>query len=214
MAMVKCPECEGKISSEAVFCPHCGYPVAEKTAITEYELETGTPESSGLSTLLSVLAWIAWIGGLILSIMSANVTKTGYYRDETVFSFPTFISLFIPFVVYGAILYGLSVMVQQIADTHGIISGLRLVRKTIEPKKAPEPVVKEKPEIKKMVLPDITVHYNGWKQVNPGVLICPRCDRRSSGNSWPPCRTPTPSSPCMPRSTGLIPWRIPWKRRS
>lgn len=27
MALIKCPECDGKVSSEANACPHCGYPI-------------------------------------------------------------------------------------------------------------------------------------------------------------------------------------------
>ncbi len=27
MALIKCPECEGDVSSKATACPHCGYPL-------------------------------------------------------------------------------------------------------------------------------------------------------------------------------------------
>ena len=27
MALMKCPECEGKMSDQACFCPHCGFPL-------------------------------------------------------------------------------------------------------------------------------------------------------------------------------------------
>jgi len=29
MALIKCPECKGKISSRAPTCPHCGFPLIE-----------------------------------------------------------------------------------------------------------------------------------------------------------------------------------------
>jgi ankyrin repeat protein len=43
MALIKCPECESKVSSRAQACPHCGYPVPEltsySTAITHHQAE-------------------------------------------------------------------------------------------------------------------------------------------------------------------------------
>lgn len=30
MALIKCKECDGKVSSEAKCCPHCGYPIKNK----------------------------------------------------------------------------------------------------------------------------------------------------------------------------------------
>lgn len=40
MAILKCPECEGNVSSEAEYCIHCGYPLRQKTIIngTTYDL--------------------------------------------------------------------------------------------------------------------------------------------------------------------------------
>lgn len=132
MSMMKCPECESDISSKAVFCPHCGYPMEEKAAITEYELEKGQPEESGLASLLSVLAWLTWIGGLIIAIAGANVTQISYYSEKTEFSLATFLTLLVPFVIYGAILMGMSTMARQIAETYGMVNGLKLIRRTVK----------------------------------------------------------------------------------
>ena len=30
MALIKCPECNNDVSTEAISCPHCGYPIAKK----------------------------------------------------------------------------------------------------------------------------------------------------------------------------------------
>lgn len=27
MALICCPECDGKVSDQAVMCPHCGFPI-------------------------------------------------------------------------------------------------------------------------------------------------------------------------------------------
>ena len=62
MALMKCPECEGNVSDKAVFCPHCGFPIAEKGTEAVYELEKGRPEYTGLAGLLRALAVISWIG--------------------------------------------------------------------------------------------------------------------------------------------------------
>lgn len=31
MALIECPECKREISSEATFCPHCGFPLKKNT---------------------------------------------------------------------------------------------------------------------------------------------------------------------------------------
>jgi len=32
VAIIACPECEGRVSSRAIACPHCGFPVQEEQA--------------------------------------------------------------------------------------------------------------------------------------------------------------------------------------
>jgi hypothetical protein len=34
MALIQCPECEGKVSDQAPVCPHCGFPLAGPAAAT------------------------------------------------------------------------------------------------------------------------------------------------------------------------------------
>lgn len=61
--------------------------------------------NSTAATFFSVLAWILWIGGLIVAIVSANVTVTnqGYYSTytESQFSFTVFMSAFIIYFISG-----------------------------------------------------------------------------------------------------------------
>ncbi len=41
MALIKCPECEKDVSTEAVTCPHCGYPLKkDETNEPKYEQKT------------------------------------------------------------------------------------------------------------------------------------------------------------------------------
>lgn len=35
MALIKCPECDGRISDKAISCPHCGYPMQYKPTVTK-----------------------------------------------------------------------------------------------------------------------------------------------------------------------------------
>ena len=67
-------------------------------------METG---KSNAAVFLTVLGWLIWIGGLIISFAGAGVTRTvaGYFGDRTVkeFSFLAFISAFITYLVSGAL---------------------------------------------------------------------------------------------------------------
>ena len=129
MAMTQCPECNGSISDKAVTCPHCGYPLKGKEAPEEtYKLYLGNRTTSNFANYLRGMAWLTWIGGLIIAIFGANVTRY--------FSFPSFISLFVPFVVYGFILMSMGTIVEQISMTYDMISGISLRKEKGESKSA------------------------------------------------------------------------------
>ena len=128
MAMVQCPECNGEISSKAYTCPHCGYPIkTPETNQYEYILSTGTGQTSGISGLLRVLAFLTWIGGIIIAISGANVVDSVYSSH---FSFVAFLTILIPYAIYGIIMYGMATLADQIANTSSIVSGLVLTKKT------------------------------------------------------------------------------------
>ena len=129
MAMVNCPECNGEISSKAMTCPHCGYPVKTPEVVSsDYVLTTGNATGSGFASFLKVLAVIAWIGGLIIAIVGANVTIAGYRSTYTEFSFGTFLTLLLPYIFYGIILFCMGTVVEQVADTYNMVYGIRLVK--------------------------------------------------------------------------------------
>ena len=126
MAMVQCPECKGEISDKAYACPHCGYPIREKeTKQDEYVLTKGGIQGSSLSGLLRVLAVITWIGGIIIAISGAQVMDSLYSSH---FSFAAFLTLLIPYVIYGIIMWGMATLADQISDTYSIVSGIKLDR--------------------------------------------------------------------------------------
>ncbi len=197
MALMKCPECEGNVSDKAVFCPHCGFPIAEKGTEAVYELEKGRPEYTGLAGLLRMLAVISWIGGLIIAVVGAITVIPGRYRDETTFSFGQFLVLLGPFVIYGAILMGLGKMAEQIAGTHGVVMGMRLVRKDglpprkqkvfgasgSDPKNAPEEKKAVPVKEEEIILPVGAADEYGWLiDEKPGFVRCPGCDSRMSAD--------------------------------
>ena len=128
MAMVQCPECKGEISDKAYSCPHCGYPIrTPETDQYEYVLGTGNGQTSGISGFLRVLAVLTWIGGLIIAISGANVADS---LHSSYFSFVAFLTILIPYAIYGVIMFGMATLADQIANTSNIVSGLELKKRT------------------------------------------------------------------------------------
>ena len=62
-------------------------------------------EPSFAVRFFSVIAWVLWIGGFIVSIISANTTQEGYYGTYTSFSFAIFISSLFTYFIYGCLSY-------------------------------------------------------------------------------------------------------------
>ena len=129
MAMTTCPECGKEVSTFATTCPHCGFPIkTEPTEKTTYQLSVGGACDSALSIILRIVAVIFWIGGLIVSISSANVpTYAGSKYTE--FSFGTFLIYFLAFVFAGWMEWLLANVVEAIYDTRSMIAGLTLLPK-------------------------------------------------------------------------------------
>ena len=130
--MIKCPECDGNVSNLAEVCPHCGYPLKQKEANDEeYILRKGSVSGSGFASFLRVIAWLTWIGGLIISIAGAQVTEISSYsyRTSTHFSFMTFLTLFLSYFIYGILTMCMATVVDQVSETHSIVSGISLEKR-------------------------------------------------------------------------------------
>lgn len=163
MAMIKCPECNGDVSDKAVTCPHCGYPIkTTETNQYEYVLEKGHGTVSRLSGLLRILAVITWAGGVIIAISGANVADSLYSSH---FSFAAFLTILIPYAIYGFIMFGMATLADQIADTNSIVNGLKLERKQ-QKKDSEKPAGKSTYSEK--------VSMSGW--------TCPVCHH--DNNAW------------------------------
>ena len=162
MALMKCPECGREVSDCALACPQCGYPI-KKCERTQYSLRLGRPSANGFATFLMICAVICWIGGLIISYSGANIPSS--YRYTTEFSFATFITLFIPYIVYGIILFCMSSVVSQISATYDIVSGLYLETTQIKESSNEIHTPKQHPQAKR----------EQWK--------CPKCGSMNPTNA-------------------------------
>lgn len=57
---------------------------------------------SGSATFFKVIAWLLFIGGLIIAIAASVTTEEyGYYRTRTNFNFQTFLSVYVTYFISG-----------------------------------------------------------------------------------------------------------------
>ena len=102
MALVNCPECNESISQKASVCPHCGYPMKPEEEATQYELQKETASDSYGASFMRAMAWIIWIGGLVLAIASSIGSEDyGYYSSRTTFNWGKFFTVGGTYAVYG-----------------------------------------------------------------------------------------------------------------
>lgn len=73
MSMMQCPECKKDISSHAVSCPHCGYPLKAM----QVELKQGYKGNFGnITFILSIITifLLLFLGGPIMTLFSAIIS--------------------------------------------------------------------------------------------------------------------------------------------
>ncbi len=77
MSLIKCPECEKEISSEATCCPHCGFPV-KKSLMKEDSVPRviafrGEPGSiKGITIFDFVFGILFFVGAIVSAILSIS----------------------------------------------------------------------------------------------------------------------------------------------
>ena len=70
MALTTCPECTKRVSSQAVTCPNCGYPLAQS-------------QQPDLARILCSGPWMAQSGTLVDSLLIATFSPNHTFSGET-----------------------------------------------------------------------------------------------------------------------------------
>ena len=96
---------------------------------TEYRMSTDSsvPGSFG-GTLMKVLAFIVWMGGIIVSIVLARVPVIVYYETKIVFKFWLFLGYAAAFFIVGATYWAIGELFANVAEIKGGISDLKYAR--------------------------------------------------------------------------------------
>lgn len=64
MPLTNCPACEGKVSTAALACPHCGHPINSTTNSKEPGQEAGFAQ---------IIKWVPFVCTVILSLHGVDV---------------------------------------------------------------------------------------------------------------------------------------------
>lgn len=129
MALIKCPECNESVFEKANSCPHCGYPLKPEVTPIQYELEKdqNTVSSAG-AKFLWALAWLFWIGGLILAIVS-SIGSGDYGRYSSSFNWQNFFTILITYAIYGGLACCVSFLLEEVHTIFQMVYTLKLVEK-------------------------------------------------------------------------------------
>ncbi len=119
---------QGEAASPAVVSYIREEVLQQNTEENEDPEEEEEEKKSPYSFALRFLAWIAWLAGLYIAYYGANViTGIGLLNMKTGFSLIDFLGLFIPSLIYGALLMGLATVLDKVTDTnHKMTELLRL----------------------------------------------------------------------------------------
>lgn len=102
----------------------------QKTEGNDDPEEEEEEKKSPYSFALRFLAWIAWLAGLYIAYKGANViTGIGLLNMKTGFSLLDFLGLFIPSLIYGALLMGLATVLDKVTDTNHKMNELLRLQK-------------------------------------------------------------------------------------
>jgi predicted amidophosphoribosyltransferase len=64
MQLTNCQVCDGKVSTSALACPHCGHPINSTTK---------TKESGQKEGFAQIIKWMPMVFGVILSLYGVDV---------------------------------------------------------------------------------------------------------------------------------------------
>ena len=77
---------------------------------------------------MKVLAFIVWMGGIIVSIVLARVPVIGYYETKIVFKFGLVLGYAAAFFIVGATYWAIGELFANVAEIKGGISDLKYAR--------------------------------------------------------------------------------------
>ncbi len=86
MALLNCPECNGRFSDDAKSCPHCGAPLQKTESITVHVWFNGSwMENETELEALQAEGWVVveqnvhneWVDGFDVDVTSYNLQRTG-----------------------------------------------------------------------------------------------------------------------------------------
>ncbi len=99
--------------------------VKKSTPPLEFSVESSTLEGKSFAaTFLKVIAWILWIVGLLIAVLSAGgVSTTSNYRASTTFELITFLSILVPYFVAGSVAMCLSELFKNISMITSRVAG-------------------------------------------------------------------------------------------
>lgn len=130
MALVNCPECNESVSQKANVCPHCGYPMKPEEEPVQYELKKESPSDCHGASFMRTLAWIIWIGGLILAIASSIGSEDyGYYSSRTTFNWGNFFTVGGTYAVYGGLAWSVASLFEDVHGIFNMLFTLKLIKK-------------------------------------------------------------------------------------
>lgn len=134
MALIHCPECDREISEKAAACPHCGYPV-KPAAAEAYSLTHAVGFSRSGSGIFRALAWLCWIGGLVVAIFS-SISVEHVYQTVTRFDWLNFLTTCCTWALYGGVLWSVGLLFDDVHRIYESVSSLQLAPREAQEKDA------------------------------------------------------------------------------
>ena len=102
----------------------------QKTEGNDDPEEEEEEKKSPYSFALRFLAWVSWLAGLYTAYKGANViTGIGLLNMKFEFSIADFLGLFIPWLIFGALLMGLATVMDKVTDTNHKMNELLRLQK-------------------------------------------------------------------------------------
>lgn len=108
MALIICPECGKEISSEAITCPNCGYPVKNNTEVQKKEgsnrtekVQVNQPEFGNVRLIIGILACVSCIIVIMYSFIPAVPILAGGIVIMAMHKQNTHAAFFVPAILFA-----------------------------------------------------------------------------------------------------------------